>query len=1103
MNRLLATHNPVSSEYIIILDGYDEIASDNVGAFNSQLNAIKNKLQTAHIVVSSRLNFYRYQSTEHGNFDGFKAYLFIPLKDSDKQDYALAHGIINYQQFSDAVLRNSLQSLYENPFYFVEMIKYWKSAHMLPGRVEFMQCIIRKIIENDIYKYDDHRQKKIDDEIQRIRKALENTAFIMQCMHCTELSNEDYLKILPSLEIRELLKHIGLWSRNGKEYWEFKHNNFREFFAASYLDRMNLNEILQYTTMRGTPTVIRPSWMNTFSYLALIRKNNDLVVWIQRNNPALIVRFEKDRLKETDRLLAFQAILDKHENAGTWLQNDSVPIPELVAFAESRDSVKYLLAKIASQEKNYRHTLNLLRVLKAFTSLHGMESETHVILLGFACKIERPLAIRIEAIKTMSDQNFFDPQDIAQLVAQYGHAASEPEILITLYRYLINSGSCEKYIELLLWGRENIGYQEELRFGLNRVLYTGLKCANSIESLSSIFTFFCRNPSELDSHYGKEDNELYEACYKKAVQLYTDKSKPFIDCLCASLRQFSEHGVNLGINSIKEFMISTHTEEVFLSAILSWPENEQLLPTEDMMCDGIARLLVEKYLQGTINNKELIPWLVRRLKKIDPWFSLFDDAMLRVTGHGIPPQRDYSDMQQKRKEGYQRYFASLFDAEVFNDIVKQIVAIIGEDVHVCEVNAYRRDHDELYHETDLSTCVVALHNFLYDTATIKFSEYQNASNWDWESFSLQGIHQMLTSHKNDLLISDEQKTMLKARCVDELYKHGFPDIATDKGGRVTCDSNAFSALQILSTLNILCTQEQLLQMSMIPVCLFAEQKHKGFPDYITENVDVVVLQGRVLENINNKGLHGTVACSHIEYCAEHQLREAKQLAIQYILSEDDGDTYKSTTIQYIYDLFGIEGIYDYILPHCQSERLLQLITGTIPQKDYSPELIAEISRAYQKRNSQTSDYWFTLLLQLNNKEALSEYYQKAKASMSIPDHYDNNRIGDITEAIATIKGIHLLDVLLQLLELSYSDGFIDNEGPWSLKSNAIKAIENIGVENYQVVNRRLEEKKKEHKGNQTVHLILIDMIERIKTNHEILTDEPLTLEEACSLQAVV
>ena len=253
LNRLLATHSTVSSEYIIILDGYDEIASDKVGAFNSQLNAIKNKLQTAHIVISSRLNFYRYQSSEHGNFDGFKAYQFIPLTDSDKQDYALAQGIIDYQEFIEAVLRNSLQSLYENPFYFVEMIKYWKSTHALPGRVVFMQSIINKIIENDIYKYDDHRQKKIDDETQRIRKALENTAFIMQCMHCTELSNEDYLKILPSLEIRELLKHIGLWSRNDKEYWEFKHNNFREFFAASYLDRMSLDEILQYTTMRGTP----------------------------------------------------------------------------------------------------------------------------------------------------------------------------------------------------------------------------------------------------------------------------------------------------------------------------------------------------------------------------------------------------------------------------------------------------------------------------------------------------------------------------------------------------------------------------------------------------------------------------------------------------------------------------------------------------------------------------------------------------------------------------------------------------------------------------------------------------------------------------------
>ena len=182
------------------------------------------------------------------------------------------------------------------------------------------------------------------------------------------------------------------------------------------------------------------------------------------------------------------------------------------------------------------------------------------------------------------------------------------------------------------------------------------------------------------------------------------------------------------------------------------------------------------------------------------------------------------------------------------------------------------------------------------------------------------------------------------------------------------------------------------------------------------------------------------------------------------------------------------------MPQCNSIELLRSITGVLNLEEFSPELDQKILECYHKDDD---GIWYELLIKRSNREALERYRDDVKRNHRIPDLSENesNRIGEITMAIGCINRIEVLDILGELLVLSYIEDFVD-QMDFGLRSRLYFAFINIAKVNNKKVIDCLENILEDHRDNEELRLRIIDLLEAIRIPEERIEDVPMTLEEA-------
>ena len=93
---------------VLLLDGFDELDSSYVHGFRSKLKEYLEASSSAHIVISSRSNFCRAETSNTSNtFPGFHTYILGPLEEEDIKEYLEAKRI-DLRQFENALYRQSI-----------------------------------------------------------------------------------------------------------------------------------------------------------------------------------------------------------------------------------------------------------------------------------------------------------------------------------------------------------------------------------------------------------------------------------------------------------------------------------------------------------------------------------------------------------------------------------------------------------------------------------------------------------------------------------------------------------------------------------------------------------------------------------------------------------------------------------------------------------------------------------------------------------------------------------------------------------------------------------------------------------------------------------
>lgn len=493
---ILTREIPDPERVVLILDGYDEVKTESRGHLDNDLNKIAEHCPQITIVVSSRENFF-----EKHEIKNFKRYRLAKLTDHDRQLYAQRKGVA-VEAFLEQIKSKNLTELSENAFYFSELIHLWEQNDELPDEARIMEKIIENRIQADNRKFMLSAPELEHREVL-LRRSFERIAMIMQCIQRYSLAEQEVRRIIRDDLCMQMNLH-GIWETEDAEQLHFSHNNFREYFAACWLNRYSLKEILRYIAWRTGEQKIKPSWMNVLAYLAKLRGKRDLQEWIAEHDPEAVIVFEKERFSHQERLHLFTQMYDTFEDKQLWVTMDYQSLHKLGAFVTSKEAVDYILNKLSSNTEN-RQKQNLLRIMECFDSLYAELNECNRIVSGIAFDCELPVCTRNDALDVMRAFPHVFSEHVSTAVQMCMESAEE-SYRYHLYRFIDATGELENNFQVILHELEQpdkIGGH----FDASRAMFLKNRIATiqSPQAVADLIAFYIGRPAMITDRMSRVD----------------------------------------------------------------------------------------------------------------------------------------------------------------------------------------------------------------------------------------------------------------------------------------------------------------------------------------------------------------------------------------------------------------------------------------------------------------------------------------------------------------------------------------------------------------------------------------------------------------------
>ena len=201
----------------------------------------------------------------------------------------------------------------------------------------------------------------------------------------------------------------------------------------------------------------------------------------------------------------------------------------------------------------------------------------------------------------------------------------------------------------------------------------------------------------------------------------------------------------------------------------------------------------------------------------------------------------------------------------------------------------------------------------------------------------------------------------------------------------------------------------------------------------------------------------------------------KRVALEYIdaIKDDANHGY-----QYIYSQFLAT----------EDEKLLEAVVHvTMHQK--SPLLTERLEKENEK--SENKRLYLLQLIRLQSEYGLCRYYEIASTQMKIPDYSEHNYT-ELTDAISGIDRLELLPLLVELQELLFTDGFVD-QSDFGLRSSLSKAMINIAKEHHSEVLQKLNKVLKKEPLDPREKSFCHYLISNIEDNRKLQEDTAWSL----------
>ena len=1066
----------VDEKAVFILDGFDEMSETKRARLNKIIDGIIAHNPEILIILSSRTIAYS------GQTDKKKLFAIKPITKQDIDAFIFQCGI-DVMLWNQQATERGLEQFCANPFYLWELVNIWQSEKSLPNRSDLMKEIVDSRIKEDIARIRD-QSIILHQRLSETKKAFERIALVMQCIQRYSLT-QDELNRLYDRGFQQIMSCHGLWIMTEDGSWNFAHNNFREYFAAVALSHMNLEQIKRFITEDSNCEYIRPSWYNVLSYLVTAYRKPDLQNWLYEIQPTLIILFEKDRLDDGILTNAIKRIMNINKERGTWVDRNYSTFREVASFCSTPEAVQYIIDEL-QLEQTTRHKQNLLRCLAEFNSFYHLEDTVKDVVSDIAFDKTEEIQVRDDAFIAMRNHPVVFMEDIEK-AAHICMEETDESIIYAILSFIQKAGKAEQYIDAVIDAFDKYDLRKSKNISYKMIIDRIFREIQGLDAANKVLTYLVDHKKKL---HEERNSELFILCCNVGMRYYDDETNCFLQTL---LCLFNEYDALLSLNiyaALANYIAHTHTESIFVNhIILRQPIRHcgfilsRLI--SDPMIDDIIKMIANKTIDLQIV-KDLIfylPYSDSKQAKLMQSVFIYTNDIIQ-----IDPPKDYAG---ERDAEHQKFFDSLFNENLFDALVKELLKVLGNEAQMCEesINALI-EKGELQPNGALIDCYFALQEYIPNNKGIFIKDYKNYIS-DWNEFCF--IFAENSIETNQTQVSAEQRDYLEGFCIRYFDSTDIEAEIKVKENEISTPPLLSSSARIFRKLAVRVSEELAIKLLIVPSTFFDHDYYDQLPECVVTQISPEKLRECIVELIHAGKWNQFTANEYIRYCLEYHITECKEDIKQYVLDRRINGGLPYWALEYLEKEFGIDVILTEILPACNDDDLLSNLAERIPENIFSSVLDNKLWDAYHSHQNMK---WLTNLIKRNNKDALLEYYRQAFNLMTLPDMVLEPMVPETTEAIRNIDSPECISVLVDLLKLSYNPRFKDRKY-FGLKYSCTNAITAIGKIDYAKTHDTLSAAITEDKTPSDK--AILDMIHAIEAERQFTLDKPMEFEIAVQI----
>lgn len=1073
-----------TNSLLLIMDGYDEIESQYRRSFLKRLELFCEKNPQIVILLSCRSNFYKIETeNEPGTLKGFVSIFLEKLKVKQITKYAQSKLGALSSEFIEGLSQKKIEDLVSIPFYLIKLLDLFEKTGSLPqDKATIIETLIRHRLKLDIEHF--LRTIDIEADIENAIKSLMRLALLMETLGRNYLSDTEFSQLVPNGPQRNILLHCTAWNnRNQSGKWLFEHNNIQEYLAAKKLSQEKLQIIKNFVSFQPGNKKIIPSWVNTISFLLSISEDPELINWILKIEPEIIVKMEPQKIDERIRVAIVKSIFDNYKAKKIWINRDLYRHGELGYFCNHPDLIDYLIAEGNSQT-NPTVISNAIEIIGEMSIPFSHREKVKNFLLNYITNNNVRDSLIHRALHTISVLNITDSETSDAIVEKLKDCSSD-RIRYGLYRFLINTDSLDQHISVFT---EGIRYLD-ITPGSNRLLNERIHLRNGLtktqkpSSLKTIIKAVIKCKREHINFLVRDNGKGIKKIVSNLERAFRHDASIIYDVIC--FYYYIEKNHLPVIKTIGQFFLNTKTELVAFQDVI-----EHGLRKHDDLLAIIANYecldFFKKKLKRSEITKEDFQFFLYSLEFNENIYfeSFFKDVNKEFDN--IFERRKTIDWKALRKEQNAKDIEVLFDRTLF---VKEIESIYKES-GLTQLS-YNYLYDLKYPTNRQPKYPLVVLDTLANLSLEKEFPLANAiktiKSWNWDNFLIQKIYRKLKDETEGFTLTDSQNQRIINWWETQLPRVNFKTAIKKSGpSTVTVKNLEKYTFFFFKHYDLELPEQMMLDMVYFDmtgdILPFLEKKMNSFSK----------IKSKVLEYIYDREHRWSgVLEHHLKFCLAHKVKDSLEFAYNELLNNEFELRYLSLEIietlsedpKKLTDLLkNIDGNFKWVVIHSQVEKL---------NPDVKEHLI-ELLKSGDKKNRVRAAHHLIIYQHI---KALEYYVDtiKSKGVFTRNDH-ENSTLG-------YLNVIEAVPFLLTLYK-SYISGEINNEdetGFHSISSALNNALKNIALskeENFLYVKNQIEQFIESYSRAYKDTHWLYGLIEQIEIQYYINKSQNISFKDA-------